>query len=79
MSEGVTVGKGLVVKWDRTKAYGTVKELIQALSQFPPEATVGVKAFCCSHAHSLQEIRMRGAGSEQDWDNEAEVIIDAAE
>ena len=59
------------------REYFTVAELIEKLTLLNrPNDTVGVRASCCSHAHSIIEVRVSG---EDDREDEAQVIIDAAE
>lgn len=55
------------------KSYMTIQELIDELKKFPGQATVGIRSFCCNHAHDISRIHSQ---EESDWADESEVTIE---
>ncbi len=52
----------------------SVRELIEQLQAFPPEAEVGIKADCCNHIHPIKAVR---PPTDEEFDDGPEVAIQA--
>ena len=54
----------------------TVAELIAKLQQFPPTATVGVKAACCVYTHPICLADVRHSDQDQRRLGHTDVVIE---
>ncbi len=54
----------------------TVAELIARLQQFPPAATVGIKAACCVYTHNIQLEDVRQANPDEPRLEHTDVVIE---